>query len=54
MFKEVIKERILSLLKIGPNIHTFNLKSNSSNQAIRFWYMTEGTEFFLDDVSISK
>ena len=34
--------------------HTFNLKSNSSNQAIRFWYMTEGTEFFLDDVSISK
>ena len=46
---------ILFLLKTGPNIHiTFNLKSNSSNQAIRFWYMTEGTEFFLDDVSISK
>ena len=34
--------------------HTFSLKSNSSNQAIRFWYMTQGTEFFLDDVSISK
>ena len=34
--------------------HTFSLKSDSSNQAIRFWYMTEGTEFFLDDVSISK
>ena len=34
--------------------HTFSLKSNSLNQAIRFWYMSEGTEFFLDDVSISK
>ncbi|MAP99876.1 MAG: hypothetical protein CMC51_03595 [Flavobacteriaceae bacterium] len=34
--------------------HTFNLKSNSNNQGIKFWYMTEHTEFLLDDLSISK
>lgn len=34
--------------------HTFNLKSNSNNQAVKFWYMTEGTEFYLDDLTISK
>ena len=33
---------------------TFNLKSNSNNQAVKFWYMTKGTEFYLDDVTISK
>ena len=34
--------------------HTFNLKSNSNNQAVKFWYMTQGTEFYLDDLTISK
>jgi len=34
--------------------HTFNLKSNSNNQAVKFWYMTKGTEFYLDDLAISK
>ena len=34
--------------------HTFNLKSNSNNQGVKFWYMTKGTEFYLDDLTISK
>ena len=34
--------------------HTFNLKSNSQKQAIKFWYMTEGTDYFIDDITISK
>ncbi len=34
--------------------HTFNLKSKSNNQGVKFWYMTEGTEFYLDDLTISK
>ena len=34
--------------------HTFNLKSKSNNQGVKFWYMTESTEFYLDDLTISK
>tara|TARA_B100000524_G_scaffold348477_1_gene253283 strand:+ start:2073 stop:2609 length:537 start_codon:yes stop_codon:yes gene_type:complete len=34
--------------------HTFKLKSNSTNQGVKFWYMTEDTEFYLDDITVSK
>lgn len=34
--------------------HTFNLKSNSLKQGIKFWYMTQGTEYYIDDITILK
>ena len=34
--------------------HTFNLKSKSKQNGVKFWFMTAGTTYLLDDVSISK
>ena len=34
--------------------HTFNVKGKSQNNQIKFWYMTEGATFLLDDVKILK
>lgn len=34
--------------------HTFNLKSKSKQNGVKFWFMTAGTIYLLDDVSISK
>ena len=34
--------------------HNFTLKSKSKQTGIKFWFMTAGTTYLLDDISISK
>ena len=34
--------------------HTFTVKGKSQNNQIKFWYMTEGATFLLDDIKILK
>ena len=34
--------------------HTFTVKGKSQKNQIKFWYMTEGATFLLDDIKIFK